>query len=238
MKSQRLFFALWPTPQDASTMMAWVHDAHALCGGRMMREDTLHLTLAFLGSTPQNRVQQLVQAAPTWQAPSGQVVLSRFGRFQGPRIVWAGPGADDVECMQWLDALYEGLWRNLQTLGWERPQPAIAVKQDGHAVSGASTGSEQAREAQTRGPHTGQTQTSDTQTGRAQTRGAPTNTRPRGTAVGFRPHVSLLRRAGLADLGALHRPAFTWKPEQCVLVASQPHETGSYYKVIARVPLV
>lgn len=223
MESQRLFFALWPAPQDASAMMAWVNDAHALCGGRIMRQDTLHLTLAFLGSTPQNRVEQLVQAAPTWQAPSGQVVLSRFGRFQGPRIVWAGPGADDVECMQWLNALYEGLWRNLQSLGWGRPQPATAAKHDGLAASERQAGERQAGEAQA----------SKTHAGRAQT-----DIRPDGTALGFRPHVSLLRRAGPADLGKLCRPVFTWTPAQCVLVASQPHETGSYYKVIARVPLV
>ncbi|MFT0545180.1 2'-5' RNA ligase family protein [Allopusillimonas ginsengisoli] len=223
MESQRLFFALWPAPQDASAMMAWVHDAHALCGGRIMRQDTLHLTLAFLGSTPQNRVEQLVQAAPTWQAPSGQVVLSRFGRFQGPRIVWAGPGAEDVECMQWLNALYEGLWRNLQSLGWGRPQPATAAKHDGLAAGQAQASERQASEIQA----------GDTHAGRVQT-----DIRPDGTALGFRPHVSLLRRAGQADLGKLCRPVFTWTPAQCVLVASQPHETGSYYKVIARVPLV
>lgn len=208
-----------------------------------MRQDTLHLTLAFLGSTPQNRVEQLVQAAPTWQAPSGQVVLSRFGRFQGPRIVWAGPGAEDVECMQWLNALYEGLWRNLQSLGWGRPQPATAAKHDGLAAgeaqaSKAQASERQAGERQASEIQAGEIQASEAQAGDTHAGRAQTDIRPDGTALGFRPHVSLLRRAGPADLGKLCRPVFTWTPAQCVLVASQPHETGSYYKVIARVPLV
>src|SRR3546814_3063338 len=77
--------------------MAWANDAHALCGGRVMRPETLHVTLAFLGSTPAARVAELVRAVPGWQARTGAMTLRRFGRFTGPRIVWAGPTEDDEE---------------------------------------------------------------------------------------------------------------------------------------------
>lgn len=164
----------------------------------MMRQETLHLTLAFLGATPQDRVRQLVRAAPGWPVPDGQVVMSRFGRFQGPRIVWAGPGGGDTECVQWLDAVYDRLWSHLESMGWQRP--GAGGRGEGAPPSDAAT------------------------------------PRPAGAAA-FRPHVSLLRRAGPGDLAALERPSCIWRPRQCVLVASRPRESGSLYQVIARMPL-
>lgn len=163
-----------------------------------MRQETLHLTLAFLGNTPQDRVQQLVRAAPGWRVPAGQVVMSRFGRFQGPRIVWAGPRPGDIECVQWLDAVYDRVWSNLESMGWQRPHAG------GH--------DEGARPEDAVAPRIA-------------------------GASAFRPHVSLLRRAGPGDLAALERAAYVWRPQQCVLVASQPREGGSFYQVIARMPM-
>ncbi|AEC21620.1 putative 2'-5' RNA ligase [Pusillimonas sp. T7-7] len=174
---QRIFFALWPSTADAADIMAWAHDAHRALGGRVMRAETLHLTLAFLGSTPADRVDELIRAVPSWPAPVAPVTLRRFGRFVGPRIVWAGPGVGEDESLPWLDRLHDELWNRLEALGWQRP--------DGH----------------------------------------------------FRPHVSLLRKAGAGDLAPLHRPPLVWTPEQCVLVASQPSDSGSYYQVLAHMPL-
>ncbi len=177
-RSRRLFFALWPSAADAARIMDWAHEAHRLCGGRVMRQDTLHLTLAFLGDTPADKVRELQAAAPSWPAPVQPLTLERFGCFRGPRVVWAGPSASDDDRLPWLDSLHDDLWRRLEAMGWQRPQEA------------------------------------------------------------FRPHVSLLRKATPCDLGALRRPAaLTWMPEQCVLVASTPSDTGSYYEVLARMQL-
>lgn len=173
----RIFFGLWPSEDDAARIMAWANDAHAAFGGRIMRADTLHLTLAFLGSTPADRVDALVQAAPSWPAPVGPIVLQRFGRFAGPRIVWAGPGADDTGRLAWLDQLHDSLWSRLELMGWPRPKNA------------------------------------------------------------FRPHVSLLRKAQPGDPAVLRRAPLAWTPAQCVLVASQPADSGSYYQVLASMPL-
>ena len=157
--------------------MAWTEEAHALVGGRCMRADTLHLTLAFLGNTPEDRVDALVPAVQTWPAiPSGQVVLQRFGRFAGPKVVWAGPVADSVQHTQWLKELHDTFWQRLEDLGWSRPDAA------------------------------------------------------------FRPHVSLLRKAGDGDVSLLQRPELAWTPERCVLVASTPMEGKSSYRVLAQLP--
>lgn len=175
--ARRLFFALWPSAADAARIMAWAQQAHQLWGGRVMRQDTLHLTLAFLGETPEEQVQRLCRAAPDWPAPVRPVTLTHCGCFRGPRVVWAGPDACDPQPLAWLHALHQDLWQRLQALGWQAPHEA------------------------------------------------------------FRPHVSLLRKAAPADTAALRRAPLTWAPEQCVLVASRPAQSGSYYEVLARMRL-
>jgi 2'-5' RNA ligase len=57
--TRRLFFALWP---DAAQRAALVHvTAKTLrrCGGRPVPETNLHVTLAFLGSVPEPRLEEL-----------------------------------------------------------------------------------------------------------------------------------------------------------------------------------
>ncbi len=96
-----------------------------------MRPETLHLTLAFLGSTPRARVDELIEQAGAWSVRLETLALRRFGRFKGPRIVWAGLSIDDADRVQWLDEFYETLWRRLETLGWQRPasvfQPHVSL---------------------------------------------------------------------------------------------------------------
>ncbi|MFW7340568.1 RNA 2',3'-cyclic phosphodiesterase [Pollutimonas sp. H1-120] len=174
---QRIFFGLWPSAETAAQIMEWAHEAHALFGGRIMRPETLHLTLAFLGGTPAARVSELIQAVPDWQVRVETMVLRRLGRFAGPRIVWAGPSQDDAQSLDWLDTLHDDLWIRLEEMGWARPDMI------------------------------------------------------------FRPHISLLRKAGSGDVQGLRRPPIIWTPERCVLVASTPGEGGSCYRELARLPI-
>ncbi|WP_442594738.1 RNA 2',3'-cyclic phosphodiesterase [Parapusillimonas sp. JC17] len=117
----RIFFALWPSAEDAARLMEWAHAAQAVCGGRMNRRENLHMTLAYLGETEHERVDELLAAADGWQTHAGTMVLDRFGHFPRPKVVWAGPAADEGERLAWLHALYDDLWRRLEPLGWRRP---------------------------------------------------------------------------------------------------------------------
>lgn len=119
-RPERLFFALWPDAGTAAQLMDWARAAQVLCGGRMMRPETLHMTLAFLGETPSDAARRLAHEARGWSVSLGPLVLRDFGRFKGPRIVWAGPAAAGGR-VAWLDALYDGLWSRLEQCGWGRP---------------------------------------------------------------------------------------------------------------------
>lgn len=170
-QARRLFVALWPGPATARALAGRVGRARAVCGGRPMRTDTLHLTLAFLGTVAGDRVPALSGMIRQWAPRGGELVIDRVGRFDGPRIVWAGPSHP---WPAWLDTLHADLWARLERLGF----PATSDR--------------------------------------------------------FRPHVSLLRKAGPGDLSVLNaeRP-IVWRPRRCVLVASVPRETGSYYEALA-----
>jgi 2'-5' RNA ligase len=123
----RLFFALWPDAATVDALNDWAKKAHAACGGRIMRPDTLHLTLGFLGETPRNLVQPLVQETRARHIEPGAVTLTRFGAFPRPRIVWAGPSApengqaDDGAAR--LAAEHRQLWDWLRPLHPARPEP-------------------------------------------------------------------------------------------------------------------
>jgi RNA 2',3'-cyclic 3'-phosphodiesterase len=90
----RLFFALWPDARVRAQLAHWAHELHAACGGRPMRPENLHLTLAFLGEVDEARVEQVEQAAGQAVAQAGSLVLDVSGYWKHNRIAWAG--ASDV----------------------------------------------------------------------------------------------------------------------------------------------
>ncbi|WP_368640958.1 RNA 2',3'-cyclic phosphodiesterase [Castellaniella ginsengisoli] len=115
---RRVFFALWPDRETAGLLSGWARHAHAAFGGRIMRADTLHLTLAFLGSVPHDRVAELAALLDEAELTGGTLRLDLYGRFRGPQIVWAGPSAPPP----WLEAMHGWLWRALARRGFDRPE--------------------------------------------------------------------------------------------------------------------
>ena len=109
--ARRLFFALWP---DETQRAALVHAAARIvrhCGGRPVPEENLHVTLAFLGSVPEPRVEELSaigrRAAATFPAEALPIavsletlehwaraqVLAVLERAEEPRAAAAGAAA-------------------------------------------------------------------------------------------------------------------------------------------------
>lgn len=65
MSTLRLFYALWPEPDLAGTLSTWATQAQPHSHGRAMRTETLHMTLAFLGSVEKEIADELIDATPT-----------------------------------------------------------------------------------------------------------------------------------------------------------------------------
>ena len=108
----RLFLALMPPP-ELRMQLGMLDAAHARCGGRRMPDESLHLTLAFLGEVPKARVDALAEWTHRLAPTSGEWRLDAWGRFQRPGIVWVGGQAPDPA----LVALHCRLWDELESQG-------------------------------------------------------------------------------------------------------------------------
>jgi len=86
----RLFFALWPDDATRAALNRSGQWLHQHWGGRRMRADTLHLTLAFLGSTPAAHLDALVACADTVQSHAFELILDQAGYWRHNRIGWLG----------------------------------------------------------------------------------------------------------------------------------------------------
>lgn len=86
----RVFFALWPAAPVAKRLHALGGEAHAVCDGRRMRRETLHITLAFIGDVAQERLPALFAVGDRVGAEAFTLVLDRLASWRHNRIVWAG----------------------------------------------------------------------------------------------------------------------------------------------------
>lgn len=104
----RCFFALWPDAAVAEGLHRIAVDAHRSSGGRLMRLDTLHLTLAFLGDIPGGRVLEARRVADAVAVAPFDLMLDRLGYWRHNRILWAG-GAVPPRLTLVANALGDGL---------------------------------------------------------------------------------------------------------------------------------
>jgi 2'-5' RNA ligase len=105
----RLFLALWP---DEATRTALSHAGkwlHKHWGGRRMRADTLHITLAFLGSTPTERLDDLIACAESVRATAFELVLDQAGYWRHNRIGWLGANQTPPQQVELVTALNAAL---------------------------------------------------------------------------------------------------------------------------------
>ena len=86
----RVFFALWPDAAGAADLARIAGEAARLCGGRATRQETLHLTLAFLGNLAVDRLPALAAAVDGLAAEAFDFALDHLGYWRHNRIVWAG----------------------------------------------------------------------------------------------------------------------------------------------------
>lgn len=76
MSTRRLFFALWLDQQAARAAHRAAQDIAQKFGGRVMRPETLHLTLAFLGQVDEARLPTLQSLGKDAAAATAPFVLS------------------------------------------------------------------------------------------------------------------------------------------------------------------
>lgn len=109
----RLFLALNPPPELRQRLGELADMAHVRCGGRRMPDESLHLTLAFLGEVEKPKAAELVEWVQGLAIEPGEWRLDRWGCFWRPGIVWVGGQA----AVPGLERLQGHLWDTLEPLG-------------------------------------------------------------------------------------------------------------------------
>ncbi|KAB2939072.1 MAG: RNA 2',3'-cyclic phosphodiesterase [Rhodocyclaceae bacterium] len=117
--NRRVFFALWPGAEQARQFDAAGCLAQAAFGGRRMRRETLHLTLAFVGDVAADRLPVLRDVAGAIRLPPFALRFERLECRHRRRIAWAA-AAVPPELRDLADALAAGL-RTAQFPVEERP---------------------------------------------------------------------------------------------------------------------
>lgn len=88
---ERLFYALWPSRDTAMALHSLACRQAASTGGRVTRMDSIHLTVAFLGDVPIDRVDVFRAVPPEIAVPPFAMQLDRVGHWVRNGIVWAAP---------------------------------------------------------------------------------------------------------------------------------------------------
>ncbi len=103
--SARLFFALWPEISVRNDLTAWQKKLQQGGNARAMRPWTLHLTLAFLGTTPEDQFNAVKEAAAGARGKAFDFVLDHAGYWPHNHIVWVGCSAPPPPLIELQSAL-------------------------------------------------------------------------------------------------------------------------------------
>lgn len=108
--TQRLFFALWPAGAQREQLLRYFPLLRG-CGGRRVRTENLHITLAFLGSVDNSTKSCLIQAADNIVVPAFTLSMAQLGFWRRPRVVWLGAKETPPEVMTLVGELKKAMLR-------------------------------------------------------------------------------------------------------------------------------
>jgi 2'-5' RNA ligase len=87
----RLFFGVWPPGPAATALHSWASATQATVGGRAIAAANVHLTLAFLGSVPAERLEHAIAAGRRVVGDRTALLLTEARYWPRSHIVWVGP---------------------------------------------------------------------------------------------------------------------------------------------------
>ncbi|MEZ5613949.1 MAG: RNA 2',3'-cyclic phosphodiesterase, partial [Rhodocyclaceae bacterium] len=108
-KPRRVFFALWPGDDVARRFDEAGRRAHRALGGRRMRRETLHLTLAFVGDVAPDRLADLCGIAGAIRLPAFDLLFDTGQCLARKQIFWAAAGTIPAALRDLVAGLNEGL---------------------------------------------------------------------------------------------------------------------------------
>lgn len=106
--TERIFFALWPAPEQqqlwADAARAWLPPG----AGRLVAAPSLHLTLLFAGEVGAERRRCLEQMADAIRLSPFVLRFDRAGYWRRPEVAWFGCSRPPAELLDLVLALSSG----------------------------------------------------------------------------------------------------------------------------------
>ncbi|KAB2963089.1 RNA 2',3'-cyclic phosphodiesterase [Zoogloea sp.] len=109
--TRRLFLALWPGLEQVRQLDRLAGIAEALGGGRRMRPETLHMTLAFLGEVAESRIPDLCGVMAECEAEPFALEIDQLGYWPANHILWAGCRQPPAQLGRLVAGLQDALGR-------------------------------------------------------------------------------------------------------------------------------
>lgn len=128
--SARVFFALWPTVAEQAQLAAWGASLKRLCGGRVMRSETLHATLVFIGNIESGRLEGLQQAAREVSGERFELCFDEARYWGHNHIVYAMPRHVPQQLVQLVDVLRQRLAARHFAFDRRAYQPHVTLLRD------------------------------------------------------------------------------------------------------------
>ena len=106
-----VFFAIRPPADVAAQLAALAGEEAEKFGGKPTRQDTIHLTLAFLGNgLSTEQFPALIHLAKGIRAPSFELVIDRVGFWSHNQLLWAGCSSFPPGFFHFADQLRAALY--------------------------------------------------------------------------------------------------------------------------------
>lgn len=97
---RRLFFALWPDDELHSRIVRATQAEVRGTGGKATPPENLHMTLHFLGDTPEDLIAPLIERVSALQLEPCDLTLDQYGYWQRSRTLWLGPSETPPALME------------------------------------------------------------------------------------------------------------------------------------------
>lgn len=120
-ENRRLFFALWPGEELRTRIIRATRAEVRGTGGKPVPAENLHMTLHFLGATPEELIDPLLERIAAMPFQPFELTLGRYGCWQRARTLWLGVEETPPE----LAELAGDLSRISQELGLPRQRRAF-----------------------------------------------------------------------------------------------------------------
>ena len=103
--NRRLFFALWPGDDLRARVIRATRAEARGTGGKLTPPENLHMTLHFLGPTPQELIDPLIERVSALPPSPFELTLEQYGYWQRAGTLWLGPNATPLPLMELVRAI-------------------------------------------------------------------------------------------------------------------------------------